>query len=234
MGEAGIQNEARDKILLVVNEVAANSIEHSGGGSLRLTWTDLGPSVQVTVEDDGVFHIQPRTTEVRGLGLKIAVCLAEEVRIRGGRAEAPGTAVTVRMPAPRSTASGAATAPRLLVVEDDRFCGRSLSRFLEGEGYDVTLATTYEAGRFVLSRTPDLVIVDLSTSGGVVDQVCQEVKQFPGTPVLAMSVLPPPASLPAEVTEFLRKPVHPVTVSAAVRRLLGRPGPKETAEVRGG
>lgn len=223
---AGIEDQDLDRILLVVNEAATNAVEHSGGGSVRVVWEDRGPGVLVTVEDDGVFEVVRSTGSDGGYGLKLAIGLAEEVLVRAGRPGAPGTTVRlhIRTRARASRADAGGGRQRLLVVDGDRFSGRSLASFLEVEGYDVTLAASVDAGRAALSRPPHLMIVDLMTSNGLAGQLCGELRQRSTAPVVALSVLMPRA-LPQGADRFVRKPAHPLEVLMVVRQLLSPPVP---------
>ena len=113
--------------------------------------------------------------------------------------------------------SAAPSRVRLLVVDADRFSGRSLSSFLTAEGYEIALAASASAGREALADLPGLVIVDVMTSNGLAAGLCEEITRA-GIPVLAMSVLPPPAALRSD--RFVRKPVHPQEVLTVVQQLL--------------
>ena len=105
----------------------------------------------------------------------------------------------------------------MLAVDADRFSGRSLSSFLTAEGYEVGLAASVPSGRETLADRPGLVIVDVMTSNGVAVGLCEEITRA-GIPVLALSVLPPPAGLRSD--RFMRKPAHPLEVLTVVRQLL--------------
>jgi DNA-binding response OmpR family regulator len=148
------------------------------------------------------------------------LALADEVTVRAGRRAERGTVVRIHLGS-RSPVSAAPVDAsgrvRLLVVDGDRFSGRSLSSFLTAEGYEVALAASVQAGRDALTCPPDLAIVDVMTSNGLAAGLCEEIAGA-GIPVLAMSVLPPAAALRSE--RFVRKPAHPLEVLAVVRQLL--------------
>jgi anti-sigma regulatory factor (Ser/Thr protein kinase)/CheY-like chemotaxis protein len=236
-GAAGITGDDLDKILLVVNEAATNAVEHSGGHVVRVLWEDHDQGVRVTVEDDGVFDLRGRPGGDGGYGLKLAFGLADEVQVRAGRPGAPGTMVRLHIRTharagvgPAGTGAGR---QRLLLVDGDRFSGRSLASFLEAEGYEVTLAASVEAGRAALSFPPHLMIVDLMTSNGRAGQLCAEIKQRSTAPVVALSLLRPRA-LPQGADRFVRKPAHPLEVLTAVRQLLAQPVPDVAPEASRG
>ena len=142
--------------------------------------------------------------------------LADEVTVRAGRRGERGTIVRFHVRS-RSSVSAAPGRVRLLVVDADRFSGRSLSSFLTAEGYEVALAASASAGREALADPPGLAIVDVMTSNGSAAGLCEEITRA-GIPVLATSVLPPPAALRSD--RFVRKPVHPLEVLTVVQQLL--------------
>ncbi|MFB9877507.1 ATP-binding protein [Planobispora siamensis] len=216
--EAGVADGERERIVLVTHELSANAVEHGATDMIYVRWEDTDQGVWITVSDQGVFEVGGAIGE-RGLGLRIVLALADEVTIRPGRRDEQGTMVHLRMPvrAGRISAATAAPAPPgLLLVDGDRFAGRSLSAFLEAEGYPTVVAGSAQAGRAASASLPRLAIVDLMTSNGLGVQLCEELTRA-GVPVLAMSILAPPVNLQAG--RFLRKPVHPLEVLTAVRLL---------------
>ncbi|NJP95506.1 hypothetical protein HCN51_39765 [Nonomuraea sp. FMUSA5-5] len=210
--EAGLADRERDRIVLVTHELSANAIEHGATDMISVRWEDTDQGVWITVSDQGVFEVGV-TLGDRGRGLRIVLALADEVTIRPGRRGDQGTVVRLRMPV---RASGPAVLPRILLVDGDRFSGRSLSSFLDAEGYPTVVTGSAQAGRDESASPPRLAIVDLMTSNGLTVQLCADLTRA-GVPVLAMSILPPPANLRS--SRFLRKPVHPLEVLAAVRLL---------------
>ncbi|GGQ73249.1 ATP-binding protein [Couchioplanes azureus] len=211
---AGVTDGDLERIVLVANEVATNAVEHSGADAVTVRWEPTGHGVWITVVDDGVFALGVSATGHRGVGLRLVLGLADEVTVRAGRRGEHGTTVRLHMPVHSAQVPGR---PRLLVVDGDRFAGRSLSLFLQAEGYPTTLAASAQAGRAAPGGPPRLAIVDLTSSQGATTALCEELTRS-RIPVLALSSLPPPATLPAD--RFLRKPVHPLEVLAAVRQLI--------------
>ncbi|GIE93970.1 ATP-binding protein [Paractinoplanes rishiriensis] len=214
--EAGFADRERERIVLVTHELSANAVEHSATDVVCVRWEDTDQGLWITVSDAGVFEVGGGVGD-RGRGLRIVLGLADEVTIRPGRQGEHGTMVRLRVPvhAGRARADGPAQ-PRVLIVDGDRFAGRSLSSFLDAEGYSTVVTGSAEAGRAAAARLPQLAIVDLMTSHGLTVQLCEELTRA-GVPVLAMSILPPPDDLRSG--RFLRKPVHPLAVLAAVRLL---------------
>jgi anti-sigma regulatory factor (Ser/Thr protein kinase)/CheY-like chemotaxis protein len=221
---AGIPDAELHRIVLVTNEAATNAIEHSGSDVVRVGWEHGDSGVWITVADEGVFNVTGGSAHDRGWGLKVVLALADEVTVRAGRRGEHGTTIRthIRTRSPVSAApvgapAGAPDRVRLLVVDADRFSGRSLSSFLTAEGYQVALAASVSAGRDALADPPGLVIVDVMASNGVAAGLCEEITRA-GIPVLAMSVLPPPAGLRSD--RFVRKPAHPLEVLTLVQQML--------------
>lgn len=68
-----------DAVVLVVNELAANGIDH-GAGPVRIAVSSTGSGVRVEVSDAGSGHPEVRTTgfeEERGRGLQVVSDLAQ-------------------------------------------------------------------------------------------------------------------------------------------------------------
>ena len=96
-GQAGLDQEAADAMVLAVNEVATNSLSHGGGhGELR-AWTD-GRSLVFEVSDQGhitsplVGRLRPAPEASDGAGLWVANQLCDLVQIYSSPR---GTAVRV-------------------------------------------------------------------------------------------------------------------------------------------
>ncbi|MHA6796163.1 ATP-binding protein [Pseudonocardia bannensis] len=213
---AGIRDVELHQIVLAANEAATNAIEHSGSDVVRVGWEHGDHGVWISVADEGVFKAIGGTAEGGGWGMNVVLALAEEVTVRAGRPGERGTLVRFHVRS-RPPVGGGPVRVRLLVVDGDRFSGRSLSAFLTAEGYEVSLAASVPAGREALAGRPGLVIVDVMTSNGLAAGLCEEITRTE-VPVLALSVLPPPAALRSD--RFVRKPAHPLEVLAVVRQLL--------------
>ncbi len=55
---------------------------------------------------------------------------------------------------------------RVLVVDDDEVYLSGIKELLEGAGYDMLVASTFEDGKRVLqNNTPDLMIIDVRLGG---------------------------------------------------------------------
>lgn len=95
---AGLPRRRADELAVVVNELAANSVDHGGGRGTVRGWVEPGALVVEVSDDSTLGHspagrslgvTQPRVDSERGRGLWIARQLADEIEIRpaddGGR-----------------------------------------------------------------------------------------------------------------------------------------------------
>lgn len=102
--EAGLARRRADELTVVVNELAANSVDHAGGHGTIRGWVEPG-AVVVEVADRGGLAgsaegrargvTAPRTDSERGRGLWIARQLADELEIRAADDDGSGTVVRV-------------------------------------------------------------------------------------------------------------------------------------------
>ncbi|MFI6511981.1 anti-sigma factor RsbA family regulatory protein [Streptosporangium sp. NPDC050855] len=98
-GTLGLPAERVERLVLAVNEVATNAVEHGGGhGEIRL-WADAG-AVHCDVTDPGSMdapfpgHLPPALPGGRGHGLWVVRQVCDLLEIRTGR---PGTQVRLRL-----------------------------------------------------------------------------------------------------------------------------------------
>ncbi|MGS2645513.1 anti-sigma factor RsbA family regulatory protein [Streptosporangium sp. LJ11] len=96
---SGLSDERAERLLLAVNEVVANAVEHGGGhGEIRL-WTD-GPAIGCDVTDPGHMdtpfpgYLPPGLTGLRGHGLWVVRQVCDLLEIRTGL---PGTQVRLHL-----------------------------------------------------------------------------------------------------------------------------------------
>ena len=102
---AGLSRRRTDELVVVVNELAANSVDHGGGHGTVRAWAER-EAVVVEVADDGdlartaeersLGRAQPRGDAERGRGLWIARHLADDLSIRPADA-ASGAGTVVRV-----------------------------------------------------------------------------------------------------------------------------------------
>jgi CheY-like chemotaxis protein len=118
----------------------------------------------------------------------------------------------------------------VLLAESDPHGAELNDFFLRAEGYEVEIALTAEdAEEKFSSQNPALSIIELMISGGVGRELCERLKKRRATPVLCISSLDlGEHALAAGADAFLKKPLEPLQLVAAVRDLLGHNGlPRE-------
>lgn len=94
--EVSLTPRAIDDLIVAVSEACANAVLHSGGDRVEVTWTTTEDAVEVEVRDHGSFKRRVRMGEIEGpsgYGIPLMMALADEVEIREGTGDAPGTSV---------------------------------------------------------------------------------------------------------------------------------------------
>ena len=111
----------------------------------------------------------------------------------------------------------------ILLAERDPYAAGLAEYFLRTEGYEVAAALdTAEAARKFDELTPSMVVIDLLISPGGGLELCRQLKQRSGAPVLAISALETSdQALEAGADGFLQKPLDPLQLVSAVKDLLG-------------
>jgi DNA-binding response OmpR family regulator len=105
---------------------------------------------------------------------------------------------------------------RVLIVEDSYVVARSIQSLLEEMGMVVVgpVATSIDAERLLIERSPDLAIVDIHLKGEVSFNLIDRLHEA-GIPVLAMSGLIAHSRL-ASATAILQKPFSGSDLLAAI------------------
>lgn len=122
------------------------------------------------------------------------------------------------------------TAPRILVVDDDRAVRESLRRALELEDFDVEVAADgMDAIAEVQRRVPELVVLDVMMPGvdglGVVRRLRQDGVDVPVLLLTARDAVPDRvAGLDVGADDYLVKPFALEELLARIRALLRRQG----------
>jgi PAS domain S-box-containing protein len=144
--------------------------------------------------------------------------------IAGGSSEADAhrrLALRLQQGQPLNPSTVEASERVLLLADRDPYAAHLAEHLLRTAGYRLTLATTVADARLAAEQPPDLAIVDLMISGGRGLDLIRELRQRGGTPVLALSSLQvADEALTAGADAFLRKPLQPLTLVAAVHDLL--------------
>lgn len=117
----------------------------------------------------------------------------------------------------------ASTRLLILLAERDHYAAALSEYFLRTEGYEVVVALdAAEAARRVQQLAPSLIVVDLLISDGSGLELCRQLAEERGVPVLAISTLETSDdALNAGADAFLQKPLDPLHLVSAVRDLLG-------------
>jgi DNA-binding response OmpR family regulator len=134
-----------------------------------------------------------------------------------------------------NTSAGEASAPRVLVVDDEAPLARVVASYLEREGFEVALAfdgpTAVATARDV---RPELVVLDLMLPGFDGLEVCRQIRTFSDCYVIMLTArdeeLDKVIGLTVGADDYLVKPFSPRELVARVRAMLRRPrslGPTE-------
>ena len=120
--------------------------------------------------------------------------------------------------------------PSLLLVEDDLRLADLVSRYLEGNGFRMSVAHRGDAAVAAVRReAPDLVILDLGLPGIDGLTVCRQLREFHAGPVLILTArhsdIDHVLGLELGADDYVVKPVEPRVLMARVRALLRRARP---------
>jgi two-component system KDP operon response regulator KdpE len=130
----------------------------------------------------------------------------------------------------------------VLFVDDEVSIQRAIAPLLRSRGYAVTIAATGRDAMDIFERDrPDIVILDLGLPDMDGSEVCRKVRDRADTPILILSARGDErvkvAALDQGADDFVTKPFGPdellARVRAALRRSLGRDGPRHGQLTRG-
>jgi DNA-binding response OmpR family regulator len=120
-----------------------------------------------------------------------------------------------------------ATAPRVLIIEDDRNVSEVVARYLEREGYQVDIVDDGSVGlERALADPPDLVLLDLMlpSLGGL--EVCRRLRASVPVPVIMLTARGEEsdriAGLELGADDYVAKPFSPRELTARVKAVLRR------------
>ena len=85
-----------DDLVLAVSEACVNAVMHTNSAELRLSWRAHNGSVEVQIQDEGIFDRKvplPEFDGTAGRGIPLMLALVDEMTIREGTPARPGTTV---------------------------------------------------------------------------------------------------------------------------------------------
>ncbi len=115
----------------------------------------------------------------------------------------------------------------ILLVDDDPFLVSSLSRLLTSNGFKIGTASTVSEGwEQVVSRPPDLAILDLSLPDGDGNDLCRRIRLKYDFPILMLTSraesIDKVTGLGIGADDYLTKPFDPHELVARINALLRR------------
>jgi len=130
--------------------------------------------------------------------------------------------------------SAAASAQRILIIEDESHIRKFLRIALEAHGYEVVEARRGEEGlELTVTAHPSLVILDLGLPDIDGQMVINRLREWSGTPILVMSVRSDEReivrALDAGANDYVTKPAGIAEMMARIRVLLRDQGSDDRA-----
>ena len=125
--------------------------------------------------------------------------------------------------------------PHILVVDDDPEIGRLLGKYLDGQGFRSSIATTRRGCEQKLADSRvDLVVLDVMLPDGSGLDICRDVKESrPEVAVILLTALKEDVNriigLELGADDYLGKPFNPRELAARIRAVLRRSGGGEAA-----
>jgi DNA-binding response OmpR family regulator len=117
--------------------------------------------------------------------------------------------------------------PLILLVEDDLRLSELVSRFLESNGFRVTIVDRGDAAVAQVQRdAPDLVILDLGLPGQDGLSICKQLRPQYDNPILILTArdndFDQVLGLELGADDYVIKPVEPMVLMARINALLRR------------
>ncbi len=118
---------------------------------------------------------------------------------------------------------------RILLVEDDQSIVRSLSEFLNGEGFSVRQTDTQREAVYLASSEPfDLVLMDIALSQGNGFAACAQIKSVSDVPVIFLTASGDEGSTVAGfdlgADDYIAKPFRPRELISRMKNAIRRHG----------
>ncbi|WNB87470.1 response regulator transcription factor [Cellulomonas sp. ATA003] len=136
------------------------------------------------------------------------------------------------------TAASIPSAPRALVVDDERALATLVGTYLERDGFEVHLAFDGEEGvRTARAVDPDVVILDLGLPALDGVEVCRQIRTFSDCYVVMLTARADEVDtligLSVGADDYMTKPFSPRELMARVRVMLRRPRRKDSEDGHG-
>lgn len=128
--------------------------------------------------------------------------------------------------------------PHILVVDDDREIRTLLGRYLDGQGFRVSVAADRrECEQKLASGQFDLVVLDVMLPDGSGLDICRAMRdRKPHVPVILLTALKEDVDriigLELGADDYLGKPFNPRELTARIRAVLRRAAPEEAPAPR--
>jgi len=124
------------------------------------------------------------------------------------------------------------TSPHILVVDDDQEIRKLLGRYLQGQGFRISLAENGRAAEEALaSNRIDLVVLDLMLPDISGLDLCRALRARSRVPIILLTALKEDVDriigLEVGADDYLGKPFNPRELVARIRAVLRRAAPHE-------
>jgi two-component system, chemotaxis family, CheB/CheR fusion protein len=242
------------RLLQVIENLLTNAAKYTPpGGEIRLCLARDGDTATLEVGDSGIGIAKEHLESIFGLftqldssldrserGLGVGLSMVQMlVKMHGGKVWAEsdgpgrGSRFIVRLPAVKEhpdsekdgEPDGAAKPVSVLIVEDIADSRKILRRLLSLDGHDVREAADGQSGlAALLSRPPDVALVDVGLPGMDGYQVARAARQSPACQHVRLVALTGygraqdhKAVLAAGFDEHLVKPVNPADLARVLR-----------------
>jgi len=119
------------------------------------------------------------------------------------------------------------SAPRILLVEDERSIAEPFAEALAREGFEPILArTAADALRLARSESPDLILLDLMLPDGDGRAICRELRRESSVPIVMVTARGTESDriigLEIGADDYVVKPFSAAEVAARIRAVLRR------------
>ena len=114
----------------------------------------------------------------------------------------------------------------IAIIEDDELLNEALSRMLTKAGYETLRAYTLREGISLVSRLPDLMIIDINLPDGEGTELCRKAREYSTIPVLFLTARDEEQDMieafDLGADDYMTKPFSPSELVARVKAHLAR------------